>query len=243
MNNNNSDDFLKGFSAVDSEDRIDRIDPTKEDPNRPEPTFGDRGISNNLENDEVFTDPSFGQSNYTENNHSQNNFSDNSYKENSFNQSRNDSNEHVNAKDNSEKTDNKDNKPKRARSIKKKFIYFCLKVGVVGVVILALLFVYFDSVVLSKFGVDDKWVLPAVVYSRPLELYPDQKLSLKQMEYELKLLKYRKVNNPQKPGEYASNPKTGRVVILRRPFEFPDGAENKVSLLVTFNGQRVDHQC
>ena len=29
MNNNNSDDFLKGFSAVDSEDRIDRIDPTK----------------------------------------------------------------------------------------------------------------------------------------------------------------------------------------------------------------------
>lgn len=49
MNNNNSDDFLKGFSAVDSEDRIDRIDPTKEDPNRPEPTFGDRSISNNLE--------------------------------------------------------------------------------------------------------------------------------------------------------------------------------------------------
>ena len=42
MNNNNSDDFLKGFSAVDSEDRIDRIDPTKEDPNRPEPTLGDR---------------------------------------------------------------------------------------------------------------------------------------------------------------------------------------------------------
>ena len=59
------------------------------------------------------------------------------------------------------------------------------------------------------------------------------------MEYELKLLKYRKVNNPQKPGEYATNPKTGRVVILRRPFEFPDGAENTVSLLVTFNGQRV----
>lgn len=239
MNNNNSDDFLKGFSAVDSEDRIDRIDPTKEDPNRPEPTFGDRSISNNLENDDGFTEPSFCQSNYSENNYSQNNFSDNSYQDNSFKQSRNTSNERVNAQDNNENPNKKDKKPKKEKSIKKKLIYFGLKVGVVGVVILALLFVYFDSVVLSKFGVDDKWVLPAVVYSRPLELYPDQKLSLKQMEYELKLLKYRKVNNPQKPGEYATNPKTGRVVILRRPFEFPDGAENTVSLLVTFNGQRV----
>ena len=239
MNNNNSDDFFKGFSAVDSEDRIDRIDPTKEDPNRPEPTFGDRSISNNLENDDGFTEPSFCQSNYSENNYSQNNFSDNSYQENSFKQSRNASNERVNAQDNIENPNKNGKKPKKEKSIKKKLIYFGLKVGVVGVVILALLFVYFDSVVLSKFGVDDKWVLPAVVYSRPLELYPDQKLSLKQMEYELKLLKYRKVNNPQKPGEYATNPKTGRVVILRRPFEFPDGAENTVSLLVTFNGQRV----
>lgn len=239
MNNNNSDNFFKGFSAVDSEDRIDRIDPTQEDPNRPEPTFGDRSISNNLENDDGFTEPSFCQSNYSENNYSQNNFSDNSYQENSFKQSRNTSNERVTAQDNNENPNKKDKKPKKEKSIKKKLIYFGLKVGVVGVVILALLFVYFDSVVLSKFGVDDKWVLPAVVYSRPLELYPDQKLSLKQMEYELKLLKYRKVNNPQKPGEYATNPKTGRVVILRRPFEFPDGAENTVSLLVTFNGQRV----
>lgn len=74
MNNNNSDDFFKGFSAVDSEDRIDRIDPTKEDPNRPEPTFGDRSISNNLENDDGFTEPSFCQSNYSENNYSQNIF-------------------------------------------------------------------------------------------------------------------------------------------------------------------------
>ena len=102
MNNNNSDDFFKGFSAVDSEDRIDRIDPTKEDPNRPEPTFGDRSLSNNLENDDGFTEPSFCQSNYSENNYSQNNFSDNSYQDNSFKQSRNTSNERVNAQDNNE---------------------------------------------------------------------------------------------------------------------------------------------
>ena len=93
--------------------------------------------------------------------------------------------------------------------------------------------------VLSKFGVDDKWVLPAVVYSRPLELYPDQKLSLKQMKYELQLLKYRQVANPQNPGEYAVNESKNRMVILRRPFEFPEGAEDSISIMVQFNGKRI----
>ena len=239
MNNNNSDDFLKGFSAVDAEDRIDRIDPTKDDPNRPEPTFGERGVSDDLDSEEGFSEPSFSEGDMSGNSYSQNGHADNSFQESSFNQSEILRKGPENTGDSGREPDKTSKKPEKTKNIKKKFIYFCLKVGVVGAVILALLFVYFDSVVLSKFGVDDKWVLPAVVYSRPLELYPDQKLSLKQMEYELKLLKYRKVNNPQKPGEYAANQKTGRVVILRRPFDFPDGAEGKVSLLVTFNGQRV----
>ena len=108
-----------------------------------------------------------------------------------------------------------------------------------GLCVLSVLVVYFYMLIQEKFDVDDKWVLPAVVYSRPLELYPDQKLSLKQMLYELKLLKYRQVPNPQMPGEYALNEKTGRIVILRRPFEFPDGAEDKISLMVAFNGNRI----
>ena len=114
-----------------------------------------------------------------------------------------------------------------------------LKVGLASIALLAVLFIYFDSVVLSKFEVDDRWVLPAVVYSRPLELYPDQKLSIKQMEYELNLLKYRKVQSPRNPGEYAINAKNEKVVVIRRPFEFSDGAEDKMSLLLQFSGQRV----
>lgn len=114
-----------------------------------------------------------------------------------------------------------------------------MKLSLVGCALLAVLFVYFDSVVLSQFEVDDRWVLPAVVYSRPLELYPDQKLSLEQMLYELALLKYREVKNPSKPGEYAVNAKVGRVVLIKRPFSFPDGDEDKAALFISFSDRRV----
>lgn len=125
------------------------------------------------------------------------------------------------------------------RRFSRRFAMFLLKCGLAGLAVLALLFVYFDAVVLSKFEVNDRWVLPAVVYSRPLELYPDQKLSLKQMLYELALLKYRQVSNPHNPGEYAVNDKAGRVVLIRRPFSFPDGDEEQAALMLEFSGQRV----
>lgn len=129
--------------------------------------------------------------------------------------------------------------PRRKGRFSHAFYMLMLKLGLVGAAILGVLFIYFDSVVFSKFEVDDRWVLPAVVYSRPLELYPDQKLSLSQMIYELKLLKYRQVQNPSKPGEYAVSEKNGRVVLIKRPFEFPDAKEPKAALLVQFQGQRV----
>lgn len=114
-----------------------------------------------------------------------------------------------------------------------------IKLTIVGLGVFVVLFIYFDAVVIDGYEVDDKWVLPAVVYSRPLELYPDQRLSLKQMVYELELLQYRKVESPRRPGEYALNEKNGRVVLIKRPFSFPDGDEKQMSVLVEFDDKRV----
>lgn len=116
-----------------------------------------------------------------------------------------------------------------------------IKLAIVGVVLCGVLLIYFESVVIDGYEVDDKWVLPAVVYSRPLELYPEQRLSLKQMVYELELLKYRKVDSPRNPGEYAVNEKNGRLVLVKRPFNFPDGEEKQMSVLVEFDDKRVAH--
>ena len=123
--------------------------------------------------------------------------------------------------------------------LRHKLSVFALKLTIVGVIILGGFFIYFDAVVMEEFEVDDKWVLPAVVYSRPLELYPEQRLSFKQMCYELELLKYRKTSTPKRPGEYALNEKTSRIVVIKRPFSFPDGEEDRLSLLVEFDGNRI----
>lgn len=217
MSDSNNNDFLKGFSAIDDDDRISPEEPSD---GRVEPSLSDdlfknskKNTNSNESSDEsrVFVADSSGNVKVEPNQNS-------SYSH-----------------------DGDDNNPngKKKKTIKKRLFVASLKMSLAGLCVLSVLVVYFYMLIQEKFDVDDKWVLPAVVYSRPLELYPDQKLSLKQMLYELKLLKYRQVPNPQMPGEYALNEKTGRIVILRRPFEFPDGAEDKISLMVAFNGNRI----
>ncbi len=210
MNNDKDNPYLSGLSALDDEDRKQAEESFESD--KIEPEFDPSLVKEELYSDERTSNKRTDEGE-NRNNHE---------------------------KKNNQKKHNKNfDELKNKKPLKKKLTLFSLKVFAAGFVVLALLFVYFDSVVLSKFGVDDKWVLPAVVYSRPLELYPDQKLSLKQMQYELSLLKYRKVPNPQHPGEYAVNEKLGRVVIIRRPFDFPDVSEGKISIMVEFNGKRV----
>ena len=115
-----------------------------------------------------------------------------------------------------------------------------LKLGIAALCVCAVFFLYFSSVVYSEYdNVNDKWVLPAVVYSRALELYPDQRLSIEQMIYELKLLKYRLSDNPRHSGEYGVNYKSGRIVVIRRPFVFPDAREDRLSFMIEFSGRRV----
>lgn len=216
MSDSNNNDFLKGFSAIDDDDRISPEEPSD---GRVEPSLSDdlfknskKNTNSNESSDEsrVFVADSSGNVKVEPNQNS------------------------------SSSHDGDDNNPNGKKEDHQK-APFCgiLKMSLAGLCVLSVLVVYFYMLIQEKFDVDDKWVLPAVVYSRPLELYPDQKLSLKQMLYELKLLKYRQVPNPQMPGEYALNEKTGRIVILRRPFEFPDGAEDKISLMVAFNGNRI----
>lgn len=237
----NKNDFITHFSAVDEEDRQSsaevedgRVEPsfgdgsaslyTKSDSdNRVAPSFGeDKTYDSSSASDEqnsinqgIDTQAISSPLNDESNNASNREFTSNLQK---------DENEDM-KKDNKKEVPNKNNKKDsdtKGKGLKKRFVLFSLKSFAASLAIIFILFVYFDSVILSRFGVDDKWVLPAVVYSRPLELYPDQKLSLKEMEYELELLKYRKVKNPRIPGEYAVNASASRIVLIRRPFDFPD---------------------
>lgn len=111
-----------------------------------------------------------------------------------------------------------------------------LKLTLVFAVLMGIFGIYLDSQVRERFD-GQKWALPALVYSRPLELFPDQRLSHDQMVRELQLLNYRKVASPSRPGEYSVG--SNRIEIHRRSFNFSDGAEDARRILLTFSGQRL----
>lgn len=112
-----------------------------------------------------------------------------------------------------------------------------LKVSLALAVLVAIFGIYLDGKVRERFD-GQKWALPALVYSRPLELFPGQRLSHAQMLRELQLLNYRKVATPSRPGEYSVG--SNRIEIHRRSFNFSDGAEAARNMLLTFSGQRLE---
>ena len=95
---------------------------------------------------------------------------------------------------------------------------------------------YLDQQVRTQFE-GKRWALPAHVYARALELYPDQHLSAEQFAAELKSLGYRSVPRPQLPGTYARS--GNAFVLVTRPFHFWDGDENSQSLRLEFSGNQL----
>lgn len=59
-----------------------------------------------------------------------------------------------------------------------KWLSWALKLGLVGLVLLAGFAIYLDAVVQEKFS-GRRWTIPAKVYARPLELFNGLKLSRK----------------------------------------------------------------
>jgi penicillin-binding protein 1B len=82
-----------------------------------------------------------------------------------------------------------------------------------------------------------RWQLPARVYARPLELFPDQKLTSHALESELALLNYRQVKKPRRPGEYSHH--KGRFVIAARAFRFPDDFQSARIIQLELKGGRI----
>ena len=95
---------------------------------------------------------------------------------------------------------------------------------------------HLDKVIRQKFD-GKRWALPAVVYARPLELYPDLPFSARMLEDELQLAGYRQDKAAKDPGGYDL---TGNVMhLVTRDFAFPDGVEQSARITVEFAGSVV----
>ncbi|MBE0582986.1 MAG: transglycosylase domain-containing protein, partial [Desulfofustis sp.] len=100
----------------------------------------------------------------------------------------------------------------------------------------AIYLVRLDQEIRERFD-NKRWSLPAIVYARPLELYPGLLLSEQMLESELLLGGYRREDHPEGAGSYARA--NGILRLVSRDFQFPSGLEPSRRLTISFAGDRV----
>ena len=114
---------------------------------------------------------------------------------------------------------------------------FILILGLTGTIALAIFTIQLDYTVRARFE-GKRFKLPAKVYARALELYPEKSLSQADLNKELGLLHYRGVSyTPQEPGTFRSRGKA--LEIMSRPFVFADGVQEPIWMRVEFSEERV----
>ncbi len=113
---------------------------------------------------------------------------------------------------------------------------WAFKLGLVGLVVLAVFAVYLDAVVQEKFS-GKRWTVPAKVYARPLELFVGQKLAKSDFLKELDALGYRRESAVAGPGGVSV---AGNAIELHsRGFQFYESTEPSQRVRVRFSGDYV----
>ncbi|AYF90100.1 penicillin-binding protein 1B [Pseudomonas sp. JS3066] len=125
---------------------------------------------------------------------------------------------------------------KRRSSGLRPWLGWAVKLGLVGLVVLAGFAIYLDAVVQEKFS-GKRWTVPAKVYARPLELFVGLKLSKDDFLKELDALGYRRESVSNGPG--AASVSGNAVDLNTRGFQFYEGAEPAQRVRVRFSGDYV----
>lgn len=125
---------------------------------------------------------------------------------------------------------------KRRPSGLRPWLGWAVKLGLVGLVVLAGFAIYLDAVVQEKFS-GKRWTVPAKVYARPLELFVGLKLAKDDFLKELDALGYRRESLSNGPG--AASVAGNTVELNTRGFQFYEGAEPAQRVRVRFSGDYV----
>lgn len=115
-------------------------------------------------------------------------------------------------------------------------LLFGLKVSLLLLAAISIYLIYLDSKITTLFS-GHKWQVPAQLYGRTLELAPGSHLNQAQFLDELSRLQYSADPRLNGPGQYYVSGAT--VTVVRRAFEFPDGADGVRTFSVEFAGDFV----
>ena len=112
------------------------------------------------------------------------------------------------------------------------------KILITLLLILAVFLIYVDLTIQKTYQ-GKKWALPAIVYSRSIELYQGAPVSQKDLIAELVQLGYRQKRRVTSPRQYAVE--GSQLVVFLRAFDFPDGAVSSQKIALSFEGELVTH--
>ncbi|AKG08114.1 penicillin-binding protein [Moraxella bovoculi] len=113
--------------------------------------------------------------------------------------------------------------------------FILLIIIVAAMILLGLYAFYLNNTIINKFE-NRRWDIPATVYSRPLELYPNAPVKAGDLESWLKLLNYSQGKNTQ--GSYQKSGNT--YTIYTRGFNYGDGdVEPKQTIKVLFSDGKI----
>ncbi|MFL1732765.1 penicillin-binding protein 1B [Moraxella oculi] len=113
--------------------------------------------------------------------------------------------------------------------------FFILTIMIIVMILFGLYAYYLNSTIINKFE-NRRWDIPATVYSRPLELYPNAPVTQKDLEAWLQLLNYSQHSSSQ--GGYK---KSGNTYTIRtRGFDYGGGdVEHKQVIQVSFSNGKI----
>ncbi len=138
----------------------------------------------------------------------------------------------------SAKSKPKKRKPAKSKpSLLRRLLGFTLKLSIVCAIVLGLWTIHLDATVRAKFE-GKRWQLPAQVYARTLEMFPEARLSRTDLIAELRQLGYRKVSSrPVKAATYQES--SNWVAIHSKAFRFADGLQQGQMFRIEFAADRI----
>jgi penicillin-binding protein 1B len=136
----------------------------------------------------------------------------------------------------SKRTESKKGEKTKSRGWVRKSWGVAWKLGLTALTLSGFYAIYLDDIVKQRFA-GQLFELPTVVYSRILTLSPGDVANLADIRQELDVLNYRKVTQPQNPGEYSAS--STRIELIRRPFDFSDASEPDRHVMLHFKGNEL----
>ncbi len=127
-------------------------------------------------------------------------------------------------------------KPKKP-AVRRRIVLSVTFVVLAGLLVVAAGIVIRQSLEIRQRFDGKRWALPAIVYARPLELYPGLSFTPEMLEYELQLAGYRKETTAKGGGSYQRSGST--LHLVTRDFSYPTGPEPGRQMTITFSAEKI----